>query len=120
MGCIPRSQTPFTTIPQGSGSMGQLPGERRQIEVPKGHPKVARRFIAGFAGKTGSVPDETLDSPGTGGFHPSLWDGTPFCDHPAINRRATFDHSYGMAECLNQTFAEISHGTADISLNSIS
>jgi hypothetical protein len=32
---------------------------------------------------------------------------------PAMNRRATFDHSSGMTELKNETFAEISEGITE-------
>jgi len=83
--------------------------------------KVARRFIAGYRSKSESRPGGTVE------IH--LWK-CPSCvptgrssfrrQNPAMNGRATFNHSYGMIG--SQTFAEVSVGVAaeaDISGNRI-
>jgi hypothetical protein len=74
--------------------------------------KVARRFIAGYRSKSETRPSGTIEL--------FLWKcpssvptGRSSFRHqnPAMNCRATFNHSYGMIG--SQTFAEISFGVAE-------
>jgi len=75
--------------------------------------KVARRFIAGYRSKSETRPGGTVEI--------YLWKcpssvptGRSSLPHhnPAMNGRATFNHSYGMIG--SQTFAEVSVGVAGL------
>ena len=76
-------------------------------QVPEGHLKVARRFIAGIPKIEMPVPAGRMSSSWKPVKRPSGTLPVPPIN-PAINRRATLGHSSGMTEFLKETFAKVS------------
>jgi hypothetical protein len=82
----------------------------------QGQVKVARRFIAGYRLESEARPGGTVElhlwkRPSSVPMGRSAW----LQQTPAINCRATFNHSYGMIG--NQTFAEVSERVQSIPEN---